>query len=568
MAQDVQSFLRSVDTGLTAILLRIGMMLGLISGIGVLYFMVHFKGLGTEQAMDHAQIARSLVAGEGFTTRYVRPLEIAVLKGTGRQVGDRIPEIYNAPIFPLVEAAALFPFRTKLDMKPSDILSKGDKVVAVFGILLMIVGVAVWYFVGAALFDRKIAMLGSGLLLVTDLMWQYAIAGLPQHLLIILFGLTTLCLVKARQEDEREGFPLPWLAGAGLLLGLMSLTHGLTVFLLPAVLAFCFFGFHARVISLGVPAAVYALTVLPWLIHNLNACGNPLGLSFYNALAGAGVTEATVMRGDNPGLSFGGGFATKLRDGLLDQAKNLWAYLGLNVTVMAFVISLMHPFRNPNTALWRWVALGMWGGAAVGMALYGVQKEVSGNQLHVIFLPLCVLYGLAFLLVLWNRLNISFAPLRTVFLCLIFLLAGAPMLLTLIVGQKGRIQWPPYVPPIIGMLNSWYGPKEVLCSDMPWAVAWYANRKCLLLPETIRALNETSDYSVLGSPVVGLYLTPVTGNLDFIALVKGPYKEWGQVIMRTVNLNDFLLKKFTALPIDGECILYSDTERWNAKSAK
>jgi hypothetical protein len=38
--------------------------------------------------------------------------------------------------------------------------------------------------------------------------------------------------------------------------------------------------------------------------------------------------------------------------------------------------------------------------------------------------------------------------------------------------------------------------------------------------------------------------------------------------MRTVNLNDFPLKSFTSLPIDGECVLYADSERWAKKSTQ
>ena len=38
--------------------------------------------------------------------------------------------------------------------------------------------------------------------------------------------------------------------------------------------------------------------------------------------------------------------------------------------------------------------------------------------------------------------------------------------------------------------------------------------------------------------------------------------------MRTMNLNDFLLKSFTALPIDGECILYADSDRWAHKGSQ
>jgi len=40
--------------------------------------------------------------------------------------------------------------------------------------------------------------------------------------------------------------------------------------------------------------------------------------------------------------------------------------------------------------------------------------------------------------------------------------------------------------------------------------------------------------------IVGLYLTPVTGNKSFIAeIVKGEYKEWAQFIMRNVSARDF-----------------------------
>jgi hypothetical protein len=102
---------------------------------------------------------------------------------------------------------------------------------------------------------------------------------------------------------------------------------------------------------------------------------------------------------------------------------------------------------------------------------------------------------------------------------------------------------------------------------MPWAVAWYANRKCLLIPETVRQFNEISDFGSLGTPIVGLYLTPISAGESFIDLLKGSYKDWGPVIMRTVNINDFLLKSFTPLPINGECILYADTERWARKSS-
>jgi hypothetical protein len=563
----IQETVRDIDVGIRSRLIRNGMIIMTLAGMVILYFLFHFKGLGTESAMDQAQIARSLASGEGFSTRYVRPLAIQQLADAGKKIpAGLFPEVYNSPLFPMLEAAVLFPFRKHLDMEPSETLSLGDRVIAALGIVLMLAGVYVWYRVALRLFDRELALLAAALLLVTDLTWQYALAGLPQHFLIILFGLATLCSLDALRAEEREeaaSTVITRLALASFLLALMALSHGIAAFLFPGFLAFCLLGFRERVAAFLVSSAVFLVTVLPWLAHNLLACGNPLGISVYTALAGAGVSEESVMRGSNTGLSLGLGMATKFRTGLTGQAAHLWEYLGLGIAAPAALVSFMHPFRNPAAALWRWIVALMWAGAAFGMTLFGVKEEVSGNQLHVIFLPVFTLYGLAFLMVLWNRLDVPAKAIRTAFLCILVLLTSAPMLLRFLAGPQGRIQWPPYVPPFISILQKWYEPGEVLSSDMPWAVAWYANRTCVLMPETVRHFNWISDFQVLGHPITGLYLTPISGGQDFLSLVKGPYKEWGPVIMRTVNLNDFLLKSFTPLPIDGECILYADTDRWS-----
>ena len=79
-------------------------------------------------------------------------------------------------------------------------------------------------------------------------------------------------------------------------------------------------------------------------------------------------------------------------------------------------------------------------------------------------------------------------------------------------GSKLQIQWPPYVPPYIAILRDWMRPGEIVASDMPWAVAWYADRKSVWLPETPAALLQMSDYRELGGQVPALYLTPISGT--------------------------------------------------------
>jgi hypothetical protein len=104
-------------------------------------------------------------------------------------------------------------------------------------------------------------------------------------------------------------------------------------------------------------------------------------------------------------------------------------------------------------------------------------------------------------------------------------------------------------------------------SDMPWAVAWYADRRALWLPLKIADFIELNDYDILSGRIVGLYLTPVSGNRAFISdVVKGEFQEWAPFITRNVgNLGNFPLKAVTPLPVDRECVFYADRDRWTLR---
>ena len=174
-------------------------------------------------------------------------------------------------------------------------------------------------------------------------------------------------------------------------------------------------------------------------------------------------------------------------------------------------------------------------------------------------------YGLAYLLVQWNRLALSFPFARAGFLTLLYLLCALPMIFATpwLAPQKPFVRWPPYMPALIGVLNDWMRPEEVTVSDMPWAVAWYANRRSLWLPETIRAFTDLNDYNILGGPINGVYLTPISGTENKLRdIVRGEYKDWAPVIQRTQVLEKFPLKwNSVALGLDNECIFLSDHNR-------
>jgi hypothetical protein len=68
------------------------------------------------------------------------------------------------------------------------------------------------------------------------------------------------------------------------------------------------------------------------------------------------------------------------------------------------------------------------------------------------------------------------------------------------------------------------GPSETLCTDIPWATAWYGNRTSLLLPRTLpELLSIHTNRLRLG----GIYLTTETSNRPYAGdLLEGAERDW------------------------------------------
>jgi hypothetical protein len=86
---------------------------------------------------------------------------------------------------------------------------------------------------------------------------------------------------------------------------------------------------------------------------------------------------------------------------------------------------------------------------------------------------------------------------------------------------------------------------------------------------TVKDFITLNDDNLLNGRIVGLYLTPYSGNQMFLnEVVKGDYKEWSPFIMRNMSgpaLRDFPLRAVTPLPLDNECVFYADRDRWTAR---
>jgi len=565
----IQSAVHALEAGGLVVWVKRGALaLGIIA-IAVLH-MYQFRGLSTSQGMDQAQIGRAIASGEGWQTKMARPLAVGQLQAHGKDVAQNIWfDTYNAPLPPFVDAIALLPVKAYWKMDPRTMIYAGDKAIATMSILLLIGSVAMLFFTARRLFDQRLALLACGLVLLCEMMWQYSLSGLPQLLLMFLFNSTVYLLVRTVEAQHRDESSLKWLVAAGVGFGLLALTHALTLWIFLGALIFGAFFFRPRGWSALIMLAVCAVVYLPWLIRTFIICGNPGGVAIYSFFNGVGRSEWAWMRrlDFDAGGSGLGALRDKLTNGVVSQTAHLFEYFGLSVVALIFFVSLLHAFKKTETAAIRWIILAMWGGAVFGMAMYGITEEqgVAANQLHLIFVPLMTCYGLAYLLVQWNRLSLDFPFARAGFIVLLYLLCALPMIFASpwLSPQRPFVRWPPYVPPLISVLNDWMKPDEITASDVPWAVAWYADRRALWLPDTLRVFTEFADYKTLGGPVTGLYLTPLSGTDNkFRDIVKGEYKDWALVIQRNQVLEKFPLKWNTvALGFENECIFLSDHDR-------
>ncbi|CAN5599617.1 hypothetical protein BH18VER2_BH18VER2_08120 [soil metagenome] len=573
-AEAVQHLIHALESGGAAVWIRRALGLALVAGLATFFFLHEFQGLAAPEAMDQAQIGREMLHGRLWKTKVARPLAVGQLKRHGKDVAAKIwTDTYNAPLPPLVDAIALLPVRSHLGVGGAAIYV-GDKMIALMSMGLFVGSVVVLFFVARRLFDQRLALFASTMVLIGDIFWRYSLSGLPQMLLLLFFNLTLYALVRAIEAEAEEKRAFRWLGAAGGGFGLFVLTHALTIWIFLAALAFTLVHFRARLRSAVWLVGPVVLLYAPWLLRNYLVCGHPAGIAFYALFGQLGASEAGQMR--NLAFNWQSVSAAlvraKINDNLFGQTGEIFRYFGWSVVALGFFPAVLHPFRQAATASTRWLILALWIGAFFGMLLYGIQEElgVAANQLHLLFIPIMTCFGLAFLLVQWNRLEIGGRLARLGFLALLFALCAWPMISNLTLsGAKPTVHWPPYAPPFISVINTWMAPNEIVATDMPAAVAWYADRRAVWLPTSVALYNELNDYNALGGPINGMYLTPVSGSGNTLQdITKGEYKDWAAVILRTIDLKTFALKWGTLLGPDGECVFFSDYDREKASAGK
>ncbi len=518
---------------------------------------VLFQGLNSPQAMDQAQISREIARGKGFTTKMIRP----VAYNQAQKVGESTPsfmgfeDTYHSPLNPLLNAAVLKLIgaddSSAWQMNKNEVVFPLDRVIATVSTLFFLMAIGMNYLLISRIFDAKIAGVCAILMLFCETFWNFSLSGLPQMLMLLLFSCGIYFVYRAVEETAEGRISMAPAVIAGVFFTLLALTHWMTVWIALGFIIYAAVAFRPRGI---VGVTILAMILVPAIfvmIRNNTHSGSPFGTAFltlYNGLGNG--SEAAVMRTtdlQSQPLVLNGLISKILRTTLL-QATDIIPFLGGIVVAPLFFLALLHPFKRAAIANFRWAILLMWVFAALGMAFFGISKDpLDPNQLHLLFAPIMTAYGLAFISILWTRheVVVSNPILRNVHLFVVVGICALPLLLALPNrisrgldrrDHGGVPHWPPYYAPALNStesgLKGWVKENQIVVSDQPWAVAWYADRTSIWLPPKREGFEQLENFAAeQQTPVAGILISPSSHGSGPVAEVAANYQDFTAMVL-------------------------------------
>jgi hypothetical protein len=606
----LQEVIHKLEAGSGPRILRVGAAVMLLALLTVGYNFRGFKNMACQEAMDSAQLARNISQGKGYTTLFVRPLSMYLLKkhaedsngavgiekGGLTQVKGMHPDLSNPPVYPLLLAGAMkvLPFRYLLPAKPWPFFSKDGKfyryepdfLIALVNQLLFLGVIALTFFLARRLFDSRVAWLSGGLLLGSELFWRFSVSGLSTMLLILIFLGLAWCLVLFEQEAREPKRGTVWLLVVAGLAGLMVGVGGLTRYafgwlILPVILFLVLFGGKQRTLAALAALFVFSGTMAPWLLRNYDLCGNPFGTAGFTVLQNTVLfAEHRLERTLKPdfGKVLPIVFWMKLTTNLRGILQNDLPKLGGSWITAFFLVGLLVMFRSPALRRMRYFLLSSLALLVVVQALGRTQlsddsPEINSENLLVLLAPLILIYGVSLFFLVIDQIEFPSLLFR-------YLAAGAfavvvclPMIFLFLPPRQSAIAYPPYYPPLIQTIASWLKEDETTMSDIPWAMAWYGERQSIWL--TLNCMPDINDRTThedfayindFDKHIAVLYLTPVTMDAKFVSQwIKAGERSWGKFILDLLTsrkVPDYFPLSHTENGWLPDQIMLADWPRW------
>ncbi len=547
-----------------AVIIRRVLFMLLLLGLSFFYLVLEFSGLSHPKGIEQAQIGREVARANGFRTKCVRPASLYqshnyadTSDGKEREGIIGFHDTYHAPLNPLLNSLVLKLFRGENDWQGARDAKVYylDRVIAGVSILLLLCSIGVSYMLVSRIFDAKIGGVTALLMLLCELLWEFSQTGLPQMLMLFLFSFILYFLYKAIEAKQAEQSPVVWLCLVAGFFGLLALAHWIAIWAFVGLIIFVSGYFRPR----GMMALIMLLIFLPiialWGFHLMRFSGTPMGSGYFSMMGGGPGMEESIMRSyqSNDDMDVQG-LPTKLIMTSLSQLNDLYSYFGSILVAPLFFISLLHPFKRNEIASFRWCVLVMWISSVIGMSLFGLPgKQLDPNQMHILFMPIMTGYGLALLSVLWSRLGIvsNMPVIVNGHLVIVVIVSALPLLLTLPkdvqMGLWSKEQQTSGME--LALVHDRVKEAEVVVTDVPWNVAWYADRTAVWLPSTVAQLNAIEKFSASrNQPVAGVLLTLETANANLRGeIMYGAYREWAELVLWSSMMSDWIgkSKKFT-----------------------
>jgi hypothetical protein len=566
----IQNLVYNVDVGMGYRVVKTGLFILLIFILMLIYTATQFRGLRDSEAMDYAQIGRQLAQRHRFITQCVRPASMWYLIEHSSRHNPMInahPDILHAPLWPALLGAAFkithipFPMERRGGLYPPE-----QWIVVPMGHLFTLLTGVFVYLLAARLFDQRIAFVSVITFFLSNSVWRESISGVPTPLLAFLATgafYFALRAVTAREDGATFfGWFLP-LAMAVLFCLLTALTRYAAIVLTPAVALYI--GISFRKHRGWMWAAAILVTVLiglsPWLARNWKVSGGLLGLAPYTCLNDSRIfPENSFERSLAPQISLSRVWSevqVKLIKGFGKYFEERVRSIGDGILVAFFLVAFFFRFVRDSVHWMRWSVL-----AAIVLllpiaAVYGDKTA----RLFFMFWPLIIPFGFAFFFVLLDRLQLPYRLYHLSLVTLMVLLSAAPLLVAMM-PPRASIPYPPYFPPFVISVSGLLEPAELMCTDMPWATAWYGQRNSVLLPNTLDEFYEINDYY---KRVSGLYFTTITRDKPYArSLLTGAERTWFPVLEGRIPPDFPLTQGFPLNNMDQ--LFLTDRVRWKQQS--
>lgn len=565
MAYVAQRLISSFETGVGNRILHGFFVLAFAGAAFGLYATSRFRGLTDARAMELAQLGRNIAQGQGFTTQCLRPVDF-VPSPAGERPGalQPLPDVRHAPLFPYVLSLGFRIARPSYAIPEGGaVLDAESRVVLPIGIALSILTGLVVFLIGARLFDGAIAFLSMALFFVTEPVLAAGISGTSFPLQMFL-GAAAVYLAIVAAQGSRSG---KWIRGAaasigaGLVAGAGILSGYALCILAIALALFLAVACRNRPwLAVVLFVATVAATVAPWLCRNVTASGRVLGLAPHVML---NETVLYAADGFDRTSEYGvrGIFLLRaLRYKLLANAGQVVGHdigtLGGGFVLSAFfLISFIGSFERDEANQLRWCV-----GFSLFVMLLG--SAVLGSPapgLTALLLPVTIVYGVAFFYATMDAHDLINTAWQPFLVWLVVLLTAFPAGLQVVAGSPAW-PYPPYHVPFVRYVCGLLESDEVMCTDIPWATAWYGDRTSLLLPESV---DDLTTLRRTRGPISALYLTTETTDRAYVSeFQSGRWQSWLPVVNGTVPTNFPFGEGFSLPPDSREQLFLTDRPRW------